>query len=295
VPNPCISFAIRAKKKGEEDKIAGALHRVLDSDVSITTTRDAQTKDHLISGMGQTHIEVSVSKMKRFGGEVELSLPRVAYRECIRNSATRVEGKHKKQSGGRGQFGVCFLNIEPLPRGTGFEFKNAIFGGSIPTQFVPAVEKGIKDALSAGPLAGYPVVDVRFSCVDGKYHPVDSDGRSFEMAGRKGAREGLMQCSPTLLEPVMEMQITVPDDCMGDVMGDINSRRGRIQGMDTKGGNQVINAQVPQAEVLSYAPDLRSMTGGRGFFTTEFSHYEEVPGNLVEKIVAADKTEDDDD
>jgi elongation factor G len=295
IPAPCISFALQAKKKGEEDKLANALSRVLDSDVSLKTSRDPQTKDHLLSGMGQTHIEVAVTKMKRFGSEVELLPPRVPYRECIRSKATRVEGKHKKQSGGRGQFGVCFLDFEPTARGEGYEFVNGIFGGSIPTQFVPAVEKGVRDAMNAGPLAGYPVVDVRVTCKDGKYHPVDSDGRSFEMAGRKGARDGLMLCSPTLLEPIMNIEITVPDDSMGDVMGDINSRRGRIQGMDSKAGNQMIRAQVPQAEILTYAPDLRSITAGRGNFTVEFSHYEEVPGNLVDKIVADSKTGDDDD
>ncbi|HIN85014.1 MAG TPA: elongation factor G [Myxococcales bacterium] len=293
VPNACISFALKAKNKGEEDKIAGALSRVLESDISLTTSRDQQTKDHLISGMGQTHIEVAVSKMRRFGGEVELLPPRVAYRECIRSATKRVEGKHKKQSGGRGQYGVCILNIEPQPRGTGFEFVNSIFGGFIPIQFVLVVDKGVRDAMVYGPLAGYPVVDVKISCVDGKYHPVDSDGRSFEMAGRKGAREGMLACSPTLLEPIMTVAITVPDESMGDVMGDINSRRGRISGMASKAGNQIINAQVPQAEVLTYAPDLRSMTGGRGYFTMEFSHYEEVPGNLVDKIVAASKAESD--
>jgi len=294
IPEPCISYAVRPKKKGEEDKLANAVHRVLASDPSLTTSRDEQTKDHLLSGMGQTHIEVAVEKMRRFGGDVELLPPRVPYRECIRSKSTRIEGKHKKQTGGRGQFGLCFLDIEPVPRGEGLQFVDSIFGGAIPNQFVPSVEKGVRAAMVAGPLAGYPVVDVKVSLVDGKYHPVDSDGRSFEMAGRKGIKQGLLECSPTLLEPYMDVEITVPDESMGDVMGDVNSRRGRIQGMDAAAGNQIIKAQVPMAEMLSYAPELRSLTGGRGFFAMSFSHYEEVPGNLVEKIVADNKPDAED-
>ncbi len=290
--DPCISFALEAKKKGDEDKIAGALSRVLDQDPSLQTSRDQQTKDHLLSGMGQTHIEVAVEKMKRFGGHVTLSPPKVPYRECIRGKTTRVEGKHKKQSGGRGQFGVCYIDMEPTDRGEGFVFENRIFGGAIPSNFIPSVEKGLKDAMNAGPLGGFPVVDVRVSLMDGKYHPVDSDGRSFEMAGRLGFRSAFAQCRPTLLEPIMDLEVTVPEDCMGDVMGDVNSRRGRVSGMDSKRGRSVIRAQIPQAEILTYSPDLRSLTGGRGSFTMSFSHYEEVPGNLVDKIVAEANKDD---
>ena len=295
IPQPCISYALRAKKKGDEDKVATGLSRVLESDPSLRTSRDPQTKDHLLSGMGQTHIEVAVEKMRRFGAEVELLPPHVAYREAIRGAVEKVEGKHKKQSGGRGQFGVCYLDMSPAERGEGLVFENAIFGGSIPGQFVPAVEKGVRDAMTHGVIAGFPVVDVKVRLVDGKYHSVDSDGRSFEIAGRKGFREAFMKCSPTLLEPVMIMDVTVPDECRGDVMGDITARRGRVQGMEARGTKQVVKALVPQSEVLEYAPNLRSLSGGRGSFTITFSHYEEVPGNLVEKIVAERKVQHDDD
>ncbi len=293
IPDPCISFALHARKKGDEDKIANAMSRVLDCDPSLSTSRDAQTKDHLLSGMGQTHIEVAVEKMKRFGGDVTLSPPKVAYRECIRGKASHIEGKHKKQTGGRGQFGVCYLNMEPADRGEGFQFVNKIYGGSIPSGFIPAIEKGMKGAMDQGPLGGYPVVDVKVELVDGKFHPVDSDGRSFEIAGRSGFREAFKQCRPTLMEPIMNIEVTVPDDSLGDVMGDMNSRRGRVQGMDAVRGKQVIKAQVPQAEVLSYSPDLRSLTQGRGSFVVSFSHYEEVPGNLVDKIVEEANKDDD--
>ena len=295
VPEPCISYALKSRKKGDEDKIASALGRVLHGDVSLRTNRDPQTKDHLLSGMGQTHIEVAVAKMKRFGGDVELLPPRVPYRECIRNKVTHVEGKHKKQSGGRGQFGVVYIDMEPAERGAGFVFDNGIFGGSIPSGFIPSIQKGMDSVMKTGVLAGYPVVDVKVRLTDGKFHPVDSDGRSFEIAGRKGFKEAFMKCSPTLMEPIMDMEITVPDDSLGDVMGDLSSRRGRPSGMDARRGRQVIKAQVPMSEVLAYSPDLRSLTGGRGTFTSSFSHYEEVPGNLVEKVVAEVGSLDDDD
>jgi elongation factor G len=292
VPDPCISYAVHAKKKGEEDKLANALSRVLECDPSLRTTRDPETKEHLLSGMGQTHIEVAVEKMMRFGGDVDLTLPRVPYRECIRGKCSRAEGKHKKQSGGRGQYGVCYIDMEPAARGEGFVFENAVFGGSIPTQFISSVEKGLSSAMKSGVLAGFPVVDVKVRLVDGKYHPVDSDGRSFEMAGRLGFRVAFKECKPSLMEPIMDVEITIPDECMGDVMGDINSRRGRVQGMASKAGLQIIKAQAPQAEMLTYAPDLRSLTAGRGLFTMKISHYEEVPGNLVDKIIASHKEEE---
>ena len=292
MPEPCIAFAVTARNKGDEDKIAGAMSRVLDSDRSLRSTRNPETKDHLISGMGQTHIEVAVQKMKRFGGDVELHPPRVAYRECIRGKIERVEGKHKKQSGGRGQYGVCYVNMMPADRGEGFVFDDKIYGGSIPNNFIPSVEKGLRDGMNVGPLSGFPVVDVRVALVDGKYHPVDSDGRSFETAGRLAFKAAFLQCRPTLMEPIMDVEISIPDDCLGDVMGDINSRRGRVQGMDAKRGRQVVKAQVPQAEMLSYAPDLRSLTHGRGTFTTKFAQYEEVPGQLVDKIVADHRAEE---
>ncbi len=295
VPGPIIAYAIRPKKKGDEDKLSTALLKVIEADPSLRQTRDAETKDHLLSGMGQTHIEVAVERMRRYGAEVELHPPRVGYRECIRRKVTHIEGKHKKQSGGRGQFGVVYLDVEPLERGAGFEFEDAIFGGSVPNQFIPAVEKGVREVLPKGVLGGYPIVDVKVRLTDGKFHPVDSDGRSFEIAGRKGFKEGFLACGPTFLEPIMALEVEVPDECMGDVMGDINSRRGRVQGMDTHGTRQVIKALVPQAEILFYAPDLHSMSQGRGTFTSTFSHYEEVPGNLVDKIAADHKAQEEED
>lgn len=286
IPAACIAYAIHARRKGDEDKIAGALSRVLDADPSLRQYRDGETREHLLSGMGQTHIEVAVERMKRFGGDVELTPPRIAYREMIRGKASHVEGKHKKQSGGRGQYGVVFIDMEPGARGTGLTFVNAIFGGAIPTNFIPACEKGLKDAMSSGPQAGYPVEDVKVTLTDGKYHAVDSDGRSFEIAARKAFKDAFMAARPSLMEPVMDLEIIVPDDCLGDVMGDINSRRGRVSGMDTRRGRQVIRAQVPHAEVLTYAPDLRSLSGGRGSFTMKLHGYEEVPGHLLAEIIA---------
>lgn len=294
VPDACIAYAMHARTKGDEDKIAGALSRVLDADPSLRQVRDAETHEHLITGMGQNHIEVAIEKMKRFGGDVELSEPRIAYREMIRGSANHVEGKHRKQSGGRGQYGVVFINMAPGERGTGLNFVNAIHGGSIPTNFVPACEKGFRDAMHVGPLAGYAVEDVTVTLTDGKYHSVDSDGRSFEIAARKGFKDAFLLCSPTLMEPVMDLEIVVPDDCLGDVMGDINSRRGRVVGMNARGRMQVIVAQAPHAELLTYAPTLRSLSGGRGSFTMKAHGYEEVPVHLVAEIVAASNASGDD-
>jgi elongation factor G len=296
LPQAVISFAIEPKAKGDEEKITQSLAKLTEEDPTLSVKRDAQTNEFLISGMGQVHIEVTVEKLKRkFGVDVNLKTPKVPYKETIKGT-TKVEGKLKKQTGGRGQFAVAWLELEPMPRGEGFEFVDKIVGGAIPRQYIPAVEKGILEAMDAGALAGHPVIDVRATVYDGKYHDVDSSEQAFKIAASKGFKKGVLQSSPVLLEPVMDMEVIVPEDCMGDVMGDLNSRRGRISGMDAKGSNQVVKAQVPMAEVLKYASDLTSMTSGRGIFTMEFSHYEEVPANIAEKIVeAAGKTEEDED
>jgi len=237
--------------------------------------------------MGQVHVEVVLERLKRkFGVEVNLSLPKVPYRETIRKKAAGIEGKHKKQTGGRGQFGVCYIDMEPLPRGEQYEFDNAIFGGSIPRQFIPAVDKGIQEAMVKGPLGGFPVVDVKVRLFDGKFHNVDSSELAFKIAGSLAFKEAFLKCGPCLLEPIMNLEITIPEESMGDVMGDVTSRRGKVQGMDSSGRYQVIRAQIPMAEVLQYAPDLRSMTSGRGTFMMELSHYEELPNALTDKVIA---------
>lgn len=288
-PPTIMAFAIEPKSRGDEEKITNALNRLLEEDPTMRFYRDDQTKEMILSGMGQIHIEVAVEKMKRkFGVEVNLKTPKVPYKETIKGK-TNVQGKYKKQSGGRGQYGDCWLDIEPLPRGAGFEFVDKIVGGVIPQQYRPAVEKGIIEAMEEGVLAGYPVVDVKVSLVDGTYHTVDSSEMAFKIAGSLGFKKGVLACQPTLLEPIVNIAIEIPDEYMGDVIGDLNSRRGKVLGMDTKGANQVIKGQVPLAEILKYAPDLRSMTSGRGTFTYEFSHYEEVPPFIAEKIIAEAK------
>lgn len=286
---PIMSFAVQPKTKGDEEKIMSSLHRLIEEDPSITVNRNEQTKEIILSGMGQVHIEVAVERMKRkFGVDVSLNIPKVPYKETIKGK-TKVQGKYKKQSGGRGQFGDTWLEIEPLPRGGGFEFVDKIVGGVIPRQYIPAVEKGIVEAMLEGVVAGYPVVDVRVSLVFGSYHTVDSSEMAFKIAGSMGFKKGVLDCQPTLLEPIVNIDIEIPEEYMGDVIGDLNSRRGRVSGMETKGSHQIIKGQVPLAEVLSYAPDLRSITSGRGTFTYTHSHYEEVPPFLAEKIIAAAK------
>ncbi len=288
---PIMSFAIAAKKKGEEEKVFAAVTRIAEEDPTLRLTRDEQTKEILLSGMGQVHLEATIEKAKRkFGVDVELLTPKVPYLETIKKK-TSIANRHKKQSGGRGQFADVSIEIEPLPRGEGFEFVDKIVGGAIPRNFIPAVEKGITEALAVGVLAGYPVVDVRVTLFDGGFHPVDSSELAFKIAGSVGFKKGAADCQPTLLEPIMDMAITVPEENVGDIMGDLNSRRGRVQGVDAKGKNQVIRAQVPMAEVLQYAPDLTSMTGGRGSFTMNLDHYEEVPAHLQDKVIAAAQEE----
>jgi len=285
LPEPAITFAIEPKSRADEDKLGPGIHKLMEEDAMLRFFRDAQTKEFLIAGTGQQHIEVVVSKMKkRYHTEVVLKAPKVPYRETIRGKAD-VQGRHKKQTGGHGQYGDCKIKMEPLPRGGEFEFVNDIFGGAIPKNYIPAIEKGIKDAAARGYLAGFPVVDFRVILYDGSYHDVDSNDMSFQMAGRIAFRKAMEVAKPTLLEPVMAAEITIPDEFAGSIMGDLNSRRGRIQGMDNKGGNTVVKAEVPMSEMLTYGVDLTSMTQGRGSFNMEMHHYDAVPGLLQEKIV----------
>ena len=290
-PEPVISYAIEPKSRGDEEKISTALHRLQEEDPTINYSRDQQTKELLLAGQGQSHIEVTVAKLKRrFGVEVNLKLPRIPYRETI-TAATEAHGRHKKQTGGHGQFGDCKVKFEPLPRGSEFEFVDDIFGGAIPRQFIPAVEKGIQDARLRGFLAGYPMVDFRATVYDGSFHAVDSNELSFKMAGSLAFKDGMSRARPTLLEPVMDVEVYAPSDYAGDLMGDLNGRRGRIGGMDSRGAMTIIRAKVPMSEMLTYEQHLTSATGGRGAYHMEFSHYEEVPSHLHGKIIAAAKAE----
>jgi len=283
-----IAYAVSAKK-GDEEKLFSSITRLLDEDLTLKLTREQQTHETLISGVGQVHLEVVGEKIKRkFGVEMELRPPRIPYRETLKGKVT-VQGRHKKQSGGRGQFGDCTIEMEPLPRGEHFQFLDKIVGGVIPQQYRPAVEKGILEAMDRGVIAGYPFVDLKVSLIDGSYHTVDSSEMAFKVAGSLAFKKGVIQANPVLLEPIMEVEVRVPKDFVGDVMGDLNSRRGRVLGMDSTDKYEVVNAHVPQAEILLYALDLTSMTGGRGTFLTKFSHYEEVPAQIAEKIIAGYK------
>jgi elongation factor G len=282
---PAISFAVEPKSKGDEEKATQALARMMEEDPSLEMHRDPQTRELLLSGVGQLHIEVVIEKLKRkYGAEVELRAPKVPYKETIKGRAES-QGKLKKQTGGRGQYGDAWLRVEPMPRGQGFEFVDEIVGGVVPRQYIPAVEKGVREALTEGFLAGYPMVDVRVTLYDGSYHDVDSSEMAFKIAASLGFKAAVAKAKPILLEPIMSMEITTPDDAMGDVIGDLNSRRGKVLGVDAKPGGQVVKALVPMSEVLKYSPDLRSMTSGRGSFTMAFSHYEELPAHLVERVV----------
>jgi elongation factor G len=290
-PEPVLSYAIEPKSRGDEDKISSSLQRLQEEDPTIRSSRDAQTKELLLSGQGQLHIEVTVAKLKRrFGVEVNLKPPKIPYRETI-TASTDAHGRHKKQTGGHGQFGDCSIRMEPLPRGADFEFVDDIFGGAIPQTFRPAVEKGIQETRLRGYLAGYPVVDFKVTLTDGKYHDVDSNELSFKMAGRLAFKDAMTRCKPTILEPIMNVEVYAPSDFAGDLMGDLNGRRGRIAGMDTRGGMTVIKAQVPMSEMLTYEQQLTSATGGRGSYHMEYSHYEEVPSHIQAKIIAAYKAE----
>jgi elongation factor G len=286
LPAPVMAFAVEPKAKGDEDKVFTALRRLQEEDPTIDLHRDAQTGDQIVAGLSQIHVEVVVDRMKeRFGAEVILKPPRVPYQETIRGSA-KAHGRHKKQSGGRGQFGDCHIAVEPLETGEGFEFVNKIKGGVIPTSFIPAVEKGVVEAMHEGVVAGYPVKDVRVTLYDGSYHTVDSSEIAFKLAGSMAMRKALGDASPVLLEPIMLVTLSVPEESVGDVIGDLNGRRGRPQGMEPSGSLTEIKAEVPMAEMLTYAPDLRSITGGQGDYTMEFVRYEEVPSHLAQKVVA---------
>ncbi|MBT3311629.1 MAG: elongation factor G [Desulfobacterales bacterium] len=280
-----ITFSLQPKSQADEDKLFSSLSKLLEEDPALTLDRNAETKEILLSGLGQVHIEVTIEKLRRkFNVEVNLNRPKIPYKETIKKK-TRAQGKHKKQSGGHGQFGDCWIDMEPMPRGKGFEFVDGIVGGVIPRQYIPAVEKGINEACVKGILAGFPCIDFKVTLNDGSFHSVDSSEMAFKIAGSLAFKKAAADANPVLLEPIMKVAIKTPDDFMGDIMGDLNSRRGRVLGMDNEGKYQIINANVPMSEFLSYAPDLRSMTGGRGIFTMEFSHYDEVPAHETQKIL----------
>ena len=295
MPLPYISAAIYGASKGDEEKIGAAISKIIEADPSLSFTRNNETGEFILTGMGKLHLETVISRLKKkYGVGAQLKTPKVAYKETIKGKTTS-HGRYKKQTGGHGQFGDCTIEIEPLPRGKGFEFEDLIVGGAIPKQFIPSVEKGIKGAMEQGYLAGYPMIDIKIKLIDGKYHPVDSSDLAFQMAGSIAFKEGVSKCKPVLLEPIVEMEVYVPDETMGDVIGDLNSRRGRVLGMEPyegKKGYQRIRALVPEAEILEYAPTLRSITGGRGFFKYEFSTYEEVPSQIAEKIIEESKKEE---
>ena len=287
-----VSYAVTTSKKDDEDKLFSSISKMLEEDPTLQLTRETQTNEILISGVGQVHLTVTGEKIKRkFGVEMELKLPKVPYKETIKGK-TKIQYKHKKQSGGRGQYADCWIEIEPMPRGGGYEFEDRIVGGVIPKTYIPAVDKGVQEAMLAGIQAGYPVVDIKVGLFDGSFHNVDSSEMAFKIAGSMAFKKGALEAKPILLEPVMDMSIFIPKDCVGDVIGDINSRRGKVMGMDSEPKHEIVTAQVPQSEILEYAQDLTSFTAGRGLFTTEFSHYQEVPGHLVEGIVAASKNDD---
>ena len=282
---PIISFALEAKSKGDEDKIYTGLQRLMEEDPTLSIVRDEETKEMVLSGMGQIHLEVAVERLKRkYGAEVVLKEPKVPYRETIKGT-TKVQGKFKKQSGGRGQFGDVWIEVKPLPRGSGYQFVDKIVGGVVPRNYIPAVDKGIAEAMQTGPMTKSQVVDLEVTLYDGSHHSVDSSEMAFKVAGSMAIKKAMEQCKPVLLEPIMALEVTVPDDCMGDVIGDLNSRRGKVVGVEPQANSQVIKAEVPMSEVLRYAPELRSMTSDRGMFSMEFSKYEEVPTHETAKIL----------
>ena len=286
IPKGALSYAIAAKSKADEDKLFTSLARLVEEDPTLHVDRDPNTGQFLLTGMGELHIRISAGRLKRmFNLEIELSRPKIPYRETITRKVENVEGKLKKQTGGKGMFGVCYLSVEPLPRGAGFEFVDEIVGGSIPRNLIPAVEKGVLEGLPHGPLAGFPVVDIRVRCIDGKHHAVDSNEMAFKLAGSFGFKAATEQARPTLLEPVMDVEVAIPDESMGDVIGDLNSRRGRVQATESRGSGSVVKARVAMSEMLEYASILTSLTGGKGSFHMDFSHYEEVPAALRDKIV----------
>ena len=288
-PTPNLAMALRPKARGDEDKIGNALARLIEEDPTLQTEKNTETKETILRGVGDMHLDIVAERFKnKFGVDVELSEPKIPYRETIKKEV-KVQGRHKKQSGGAGQFGDVWVRFEPYADGD-FLFAEEVFGGAVPKNYFPAVEKGIREAMNEGFLAGYPMTNIKAVLYDGSYHPVDSNEMAFKIAGSLAFKKGAEQASPILLEPIMDMQIIVPEQYMGDVMGDLNSRRGRIMGMNpTENGRQMIEAQAPMAEIAKYAIDLKAMTQGRGYFTTTFSHYEEVPAKIAEGIIAAHK------
>lgn len=286
-----VSFAISPKSKGDEDKIYSSLSKLIEEDPGLKLERKEETRQSLLTGMGQVHIEATVEKMRRkYNVEVNLEIPKIPYKETFKKKIS-VQGRHKKQSGGHGQFGDCWVEFEPRERGAGYEYVDRIVGGVIPRQYIPAVDKGIQESAERGILAGFPCIDFRASVYDGSYHTVDSSEMAFKIAGSLAFKKAMEQANPILLEPIMELEVITPDEFMGDIMGDLNSRRGRVLGMDNRGKNQVVRALVPMAEIQTYAPDLRSMTGGRGVFNMKFSHYEEVPAQIAQKVIEAIKSQ----
>src|SRR5216110_2716354 len=290
-PEPAISFAIQPKTRGDEDKISTALHRMTEEDPTLHHHFDPETKQLLVSGMGQLHVETVVERMKRkYNVDVNLLPPRIPYKETVKGRAEG-QGKYKKQTGGRGQYGDVWLRAEPLPRGGGFEFVDDIFGGAVPRNFIPSAEKGVREAMKKGILAGYPIVDLKVTLYDGSYHDVDSSDMAFQIAASMGLQKVFVEAHPILLEPVMNIEVTAPSDHAGDIIGDLNSRRGRINGMEPAGEVAIVRASVPMAEMLTYESSLRSMTGGRGGYSMEFNHYEEVPAFMAEKVIKEVKAE----
>ena len=287
-----ISFAISPKTKTDEDKIHEALRKVLEEDTGLQLRREEETRETILSGRGLVHIETTADKIQRkFNVGMDISTPKVAYRETFKKKI-RVQGKHKQQSGGHGQYGDCWIVLEPLPKGSGFEFVDKVVGGVIPKNYIPAVEAGVRESSKKGILAGFPCVDFRVNVDFGSYHSVDSSEMAFKMAGSIAFKKAALEAKAVLLEPIMKVSVKVPEDATGDIMGDMNSRRGRVLGMDSEDAKQIINALVPMSEILRYAPDLSSMTGGRGTFTMEFEHYDEVPADLSKKIIEKFTTDD---
>jgi elongation factor G len=286
--DPMISYAMEPKSRGDEEKVSTGLHRLLEEDPTLKFHRDAESGEMILGGMGQMHLEVILEKLKRkFGVEVIMKTPKIAYRETIRASA-KAQGKYKKQSGGRGQFGDCWVKIEPLPRGGGFEFENQIVGGVIPRQYIPAVEKGIIEKMKEGLIAGYPVVDMKATLYDGSYHNVDSSEMAFKIAGSMALQKATPNAKAVILEPIVKVEVDTPEEFLGNVIGDLNSKRGKVQGVDSlPGGAQQIAAQVPMAEMLTYANQLNALTSGQGMYTMEASHYEQVPAHIAQKLVEA--------
>ena len=290
-PEPALAVAISPKSRGDEDKVGNAISRLLEEDPTLKVEKNSETKETILKGMGDLHLDIITERMKaKFGVEVEMRTPKVPYRETIRGNI-KIQGKHKKQSGGAGQYGDVWLTLEPLPDGD-FEFHESVFGGAVPRNYFPAVEKGVREAMQEGMLAGYPVANLKVTLVDGSYHPVDSNEMSFKIAGSLAFRKGMEKANPVLLEPIMNVEIVIPEQFMGDIMGDINSKRGRIMGMESKGKFQVIKAQAPLSEMSRYAIDLKSITQARGSFKMELSHYEDVPHKIAEEIINSRKKEE---